>query len=78
MRTAHVTLRKYNNLMFVGPCIIVITEEQKTKQCQLLFYCTSYTLNMFRALLCPSSGAHDHNVDYHNDRFVLGLLYVGG
>jgi len=20
---------------------------------------------MFRALLCPSSGAHDYNVDYH-------------
>jgi len=29
---------------------------------------------MFRALLCSSSGAHDYNVDYHNGRFVLGLL----
>jgi len=28
---------------------------------------------MFRALLCPSSGAHDYNVDYHIGRFVLGL-----
>jgi len=34
-------------------------------------------LNMFRALLCPPSGAHDYNVDYHIGRFVLGLLYVG-
>ena len=33
---------------------------------------------MFRALLCPSSGAHDYDVDYHIGRFVLGLLYVGG
>ena len=31
---------------------------------------------MFRTLLCPSSGAHDYNVDYHIGRFVLGLLYV--
>jgi len=33
---------------------------------------------MFRALLCPSSGARDCNVDYHIGRFVLSLLYVGG
>jgi len=33
---------------------------------------------MFRALLCPSPGAHDYDVDYHIGRFVLGLLYVGG
>jgi hypothetical protein len=32
---------------------------------------------MFRALLCPSSGAHDYNVDYHVGLFVLGLLQVG-
>ena len=31
---------------------------------------------MFRALLCPSSGARDYNVDYHIDCFVLGLLQV--
>jgi len=33
-----------------------------------------YRLNMFRALLCPSSGARNYNVDYHIGRFVLGLL----
>jgi len=32
---------------------------------------------MFRALLCPSSGARDYNVDYHIGRVVRGLLYVG-
>jgi len=33
---------------------------------------------MFRALLCPSSGVHDYDVDYYIVRIVLGLLYVGG
>jgi len=33
---------------------------------------------MFRALLCPSSGARDYDVDYQIGRVVLGLLYVGG
>ena len=29
---------------------------------------------MFRAPLCPSSGAHDHSVGYHIGRLVLELL----
>ena len=29
---------------------------------------------MFRALLCPSSGARDYNVDYHIGRFVLEVV----
>ena len=29
---------------------------------------------MFRALLCPSPGARDYDVDYHAGRIVLGLL----
>ena len=33
---------------------------------------------MFRALICPSSGARVYGVDYHIGRIVLGLLYVGG
>jgi len=33
---------------------------------------------MFRALLGPSSGALDYDVDYHIGCIVLGLLYVGG
>ena len=32
---------------------------------------------MFRAPLCPSSGAHDDSVDYHIGRLVLELLLVG-
>jgi len=33
-----------------------------------------YKLNIFWALLFPSSGARDYTVDYHIGRFVLGLL----
>jgi hypothetical protein len=33
---------------------------------------------MFRALICPSSGIHDYDVDYHIGRVFLGLLYVRG
>jgi len=58
---------------------VVITEEsKKPTRCHLIFYCTFYRLNMFQALLCPSSGAGDYDVDYHIGRFFLGLLYVGG
>jgi len=32
---------------------------------------------MFRALLCPPSGARDYNVDYHIGRLFLRLLWVG-
>ena len=53
-------------------------KNNKPSRYHLLFYCTSYRLNMFRALLCPSSGARDYDVDYHIGRFFLGLLYVGG
>jgi len=28
-------------------------KNKKPTRCHLLFYCFSYTLNMFRALLCP-------------------------
>ena len=33
---------------------------------------------MFRALLCPSSGARNYDVVYHIGHVILGLLYVGG
>jgi len=33
---------------------------------------------MYRALLCPSSGARDYDVDYHIGHIVLGLLHVVG
>jgi len=52
-----------SSLMCAGLGIIVITEELEPTRCYLLFYCISYRLNMLRALLCPSSGALDYNVD---------------
>jgi len=54
--------------------IYSLLKNKKPTRCHLLFYCTSCRLNMFQALLCPSSGARDCNVDYHIGRFVLGLL----
>jgi len=63
--------------MCIGPCIIVITEELEPTGCYLLFYYNYDRLNMFRALLCPSSGAHDYSADYHMGCPVLGLLLVG-
>jgi len=33
-------------------------------RCYLLFYYTYDRLNMFRALLCPSSGAHNYSAGY--------------
>ena len=52
-----------------------LTEEpKKPTRCHLLFRCTSYSLNMFRVLLCVSAGARDYDFDYHIGRFVLGLL----
>jgi len=66
----------YNNLCNHN-CTLHLKNKKPTR-CHLLFYCTSYRLNMFRALLCPSSGARDYDVDYHIGRFLLGLLYVGG
>ena len=46
-------------------------KSKKPTRCHVLFYCTSYRLNMFRALLCPSSGARDYDVDYHIGLFFL-------
>jgi len=54
--------------------IELFLKNKKPTRCHLLFYCTSYKLNMFRSLLCPSSGVRDYNVDNHIGRFVLGLL----
>jgi hypothetical protein len=64
--------------MCIGPCIVVINVEEEPTRCYLLFYYTYDRLNMFQAPLCPSSGAHDYNVDYHLGCLVLRLLMVGG
>jgi len=63
--------------MCIGPCIILITEEQNPTRCHLLLYYAYVMLNMFWAPLCPSSGAHDYGVGYHVGRLFLELLPVG-
>jgi len=35
-------------------------KEEKSTSCHCMLYCAYDTLNMFRALLCPSSGALDY------------------
>ena len=66
------------NLMCIGPCFILINEEYNPTRYHLLLYYAYVRLNMFRAPLCPSSGAHDDSVGYHIGRLVLELLLVGG
>jgi hypothetical protein len=53
-------------------------EEEEPNGCYLVFYYTYDRLNMIRAALCPSSGAHDYSADYHMGRLILRLLMVGG
>jgi hypothetical protein len=66
--------------MCFGPCIVVINEEKEPTRCYeyLVFYYTYEWLHMFRAALCPSSGAHGYISDYHMDRLILRLLMAGG
>ena len=64
-----------SDLMFIGPCIIVIVEEQKTNLMSLVilfhFLCTQHVsdinISITRSLL----------LNYHISRFVLGSLCVG-
>ena len=53
--------KKRNNSATCGRPALIL-KNKKTTRCHLLFYCASYRLNMFRALLCSSSGARDYIV----------------
>jgi hypothetical protein len=64
-------------MMCFGPCIVVINEAEEPTRCYLVFYYTYDRLNMFRAALCPSSGAHYSISDYHMDGLDLRLLMEG-
>jgi hypothetical protein len=56
-------------------CIFEEEEEEPTG-CYLVLYYTYERLNVFRAALCPSSGAHEYISEYHMDRLILRLLMV--
>ena len=64
------------NLMFIGPCIIVIVEEWKTSLSHLLFYFNSYVLNMFRILIYPSSETCDCVVELPHRSSEDGYINV--
>jgi hypothetical protein len=53
-------------------------KKEEPTRCYLVFYYTYDMLNMFRAPLCPSLGAHYYTVAYHMGCLILGLLMVGG
>ena len=42
--------------------LLAIRREENPVRCHWMVYYTYNTLNMFRALLCPSSGARDYSV----------------
>ena len=57
-----------------GITMPIIRSLQPPTRCHLLFYFTSYILNMFRELLCLSSGVCDHQLDA-TCYFILLLIY---
>jgi hypothetical protein len=67
------------SLMCIDLCIVVINEEEEEEEEEeptrwyLVFYYYYDRLNMFRAALCPSSGAHGYISDCHMDRLIRSL-----
>jgi len=51
--------------MSVCPCIVDDMKRKKPTRCYTMVYWTYDSLNMFRAPLCPSSGACDYT-DIHS------------
>ena len=51
--------------------------EEKPTRCHWMLYCTYDMFNMFRALLCPSSGARDYVCYYRLWCAVLGCWLSG-
>jgi len=54
-----------------------LLKSKRPTWCHLLFYFTSYVLNMFRTLIYPSSGACDYSVELPHWSIVLGSMCVG-
>ena len=69
--------------MFVRASLPLRREEEPTI-CHCMLYCTYDTINMFRALLCPLSGALDYMyaiAAYGVQYFVAGCrgqVHAGG
>jgi len=58
-----ITIYHTENRLFTDDNIIWYLKNKRPTWCHLLFYFTSYVLNMFRTLICPSSGACDYSVE---------------
>ena len=65
------------NLMFIGPCIILIVEYGETNLMSLAFLFHYLMLNMFRMLIHPSSGACDLFVELFHGMYCSGSMCVG-
>ena len=65
--------------MYIGPCVVVIVEEQKTNLMSqfIKFYFTSSMLYMFRTLIHPSSGACDFSIVSPHWLCVLVSMCIG-
>jgi hypothetical protein len=75
--TRYGTLRciTFTDLMSVCPCIVAYALRRKPTRCHCMLYCTYETLNVFRALLCQSSGALDYM--YATAAYGVQCLIVG-
>jgi len=54
---------KYNFINISTHLHRIIVENKRPTWCHLLFYFTTYVLNMFRTLIYPSSGACEYSVE---------------
>jgi len=57
---AHLSYIKYGLMCVSVRASLHMRREEKLASCHCMVYCTYNTLNMFGALLRPSSGARDY------------------
>jgi hypothetical protein len=65
------------NLMFSGPCIILIVEQRETNLMLLVFLFPYLMLGMFRMLIHPSSGACDLFDELFHGLYCSSKMCVG-
>ena len=66
-----------SDLMFIGPCIILIVELRETNLMSFALLFHYLMLNMFRMLVHPSSGACDLFVELFHGLYCSGSMCVG-
>jgi len=68
---------RYYILCLLDRASLWLLKNKRPTWWHLLFYFTSYVLNMFRTLINPSSGACDYSVELPHWSYVFGLMCVG-